>query len=42
MNLEAAIPFLSPVWTHSTDIIAARGEGAQLFDLAGRAYLDFT
>jgi len=33
---------LSPVWTHSTDIIASRGEGAIVYDLAGRPYLDFT
>jgi len=42
MNLQAAIPHLSPVWTHYTQIIAARGEGAMLYDLDGRAYLDFT
>ncbi len=41
-SLQSAISSLSPVWTHTTDIIAARGEGAMLYDLDGRAYLDFT
>ncbi|GAP15818.1 4-aminobutyrate aminotransferase [Longilinea arvoryzae] len=36
------LPHLSPVWTHGTDIIASRAEGAYVYDLAGRAYLDFT
>lgn len=42
MNPQSAIPHLSPVWTHYTEIIAARGEGAKLYDLEGREYLDFT
>ena len=29
-SLQSAISSLSPVWTHTTDIIAARGEGAML------------
>jgi len=33
---------LSPVWTHYTDIIASRAEGALVYDLDGKAYLDFT
>jgi 4-aminobutyrate aminotransferase len=36
------IPHLSPVWTHYTDIIVSRAEGANLYDLDGREYLDFT
>ncbi len=34
--------FLSPVWTHLTDIVVSHGEGALLYDEAGHAYLDFT
>jgi 4-aminobutyrate aminotransferase len=41
-DFQDVLPHLSPVWTHLTDIIASRGEGAMLYDLAGRAYLDFT
>lgn len=41
-HLESAIAHLSPVWTHSTSIIASKGEGAILYDQNGRAYLDFT
>jgi 4-aminobutyrate aminotransferase len=41
-SLQSAIPHLSPVWTHYTQIIAARGEGAKLYDTGGREYLDFT
>lgn len=38
----AASSHLSPVWTHYTPIVAARGEGCYLYDQQGRAYLDFT
>ena len=41
-HLESAIAHLSPVWTHSTSIIASKGEGANLYDQNGRGYLDFT
>lgn len=41
-DFEDALAHLSPVWTHGTDIIASRAEGAYIYDLAGRAYLDFT
>lgn len=41
-SLQSAIPHLSPVWTHYTQIIAARGEGTLIYDLEGRGYLDFT
>jgi 4-aminobutyrate aminotransferase len=41
-DFEDVLPHLSPVWTHGTDIIASRAEGAYVYDLAGRAYLDFT
>ena len=38
MSLE----LLSPVWSHLTQIVAVRGEGAYLYDAAGTQYLDFT
>jgi len=41
-KLEDAIPYISPVWTHYTPIIAERGEGCYLYDQDGKAYLDFT
>jgi 4-aminobutyrate aminotransferase len=41
-NYQDALPYLSPVWTHYTPIVAARGEGCYLYDLDGNAYLDFT
>ena len=33
---------LSPVWGRITNIVADRGEGSCLYDIAGRRYLDFT
>jgi len=33
---------LSPVWSRITDIVVERGEGAYLYDVHGRRYLDFT
>jgi len=39
---ENALAHLSPVWTHITDIIPSRGEGAYLFDQENKRYLDFT
>jgi 4-aminobutyrate aminotransferase len=33
---------LSPVWGRITDIVVDHGEGASLYDSAGRCYLDFT
>lgn len=41
-DYEDVLPHLSPVWTHGTDIIASHAEGAYVYDLDGRAYLDFT
>jgi 4-aminobutyrate aminotransferase len=41
-DYEDVLPHLSPVWTHGTDIIASRAEGAYVYDLDGRPYLDFT
>ncbi|MDR3575210.1 MAG: aminotransferase class III-fold pyridoxal phosphate-dependent enzyme [Anaerolineaceae bacterium] len=41
-DYKDVLSHLSPVWTHSTDIIASRAEGANVYDLNGRAYLDFT
>ncbi|MDW8267550.1 MAG: aminotransferase class III-fold pyridoxal phosphate-dependent enzyme [Anaerolineae bacterium] len=40
--MRDATAHLSPVWTHYTSIIAARGEGALLFDEEGKTWLDFT
>jgi 4-aminobutyrate aminotransferase len=34
--------YLSPVWARYTDIMVERGEGACLYDVNGRSYLDFT
>jgi 4-aminobutyrate aminotransferase len=39
---QDVLPHLSPVWTHGTDIIASRAQGACVYDLTGREYLDFT
>lgn len=36
------LPHLSPVWPHSTPIIASRAEGSYVYDQDGSAYLDFT
>ena len=33
---------LSPILKQATPVVAARGEGVQLFDEDGRRYLDFT
>lgn len=41
-SLASAIPHLSPAWTHYSDVIVERGEGALLYGEDGRAYLDFT
>ena len=37
-----SIPYLSPVWTKYTPIIAERAEGCYIYDQDGTAYLDFT
>ncbi|MDB9854044.1 aminotransferase class III-fold pyridoxal phosphate-dependent enzyme, partial [Candidatus Marinimicrobia bacterium] len=34
--------YLSPVWTHLTEITPARGEGVYLYDKDGNQFLDFT
>lgn len=39
---QDVLPHLSGVWTHYTDIIASRAEGCYVYDLDGRAFLDFT
>jgi 4-aminobutyrate aminotransferase len=41
-TLQDAIPFVSPIWTHYTPIIADHGEGCTLYDQDGIAYMDFT
>ncbi len=42
MKRHVSLDHLSPVWYRSTDLVAARGEGAYLYDPDGTAYLDFT
>lgn len=37
-----SLSYLSPIWTHYTDIIAERGEGCKIFGTDGKVYLDFT
>lgn len=39
---QDVIPHLSPVWTHLTQIIVSKAEGAYLYDQTGKQYLDFT
>lgn len=39
---QDVIPHLSPVWTHQTQIIVSKAEGAYLYDQEGRQFLDFT
>jgi 4-aminobutyrate aminotransferase len=39
---EDAIQHLSPVWTHGTDIVVDHAEGAYIYDVSGKRYLDFT
>jgi 4-aminobutyrate aminotransferase len=34
--------YLSPVWTHLTDLLVERGEGIYLYDSDGKSYMDFT
>jgi 4-aminobutyrate aminotransferase len=41
-NYSDAISHLSPVWPHFTPIVAECGQGCNIFDQAGKAYLDFT
>jgi len=41
-NYADVLPHLSPVWTHYTDIIVSHAEGAILYDLSEKPYLDFT
>jgi 4-aminobutyrate aminotransferase len=35
-------PYISPVWTRYTSIVAERAEGAYVYDQDGTRYLDFT
>jgi 4-aminobutyrate aminotransferase len=39
---EKSLPHISPVWSRFSNVIAARGEGAYIYDPDGNAYLDFT
>jgi 4-aminobutyrate aminotransferase len=42
MDVFANRQYLSPVWARYTDILVERGEGAWLYAVDGRSYLDFT
>jgi 4-aminobutyrate aminotransferase len=42
MSLRDNTKLLSPVWARYTDILVERGEGACLYAVDGRSYLDFT
>lgn len=42
INYQENLPYLSPVWTHYTPIIVDHAQGAYIYDLEGKAYLDFT
>lgn len=41
-SYQDALPYVSPVWTHYTPIIAERAEGCYVYDQDGSVYLDFT
>jgi 4-aminobutyrate aminotransferase len=41
-DLETFIPHVSSIWPHLLETIIVRGEGAYLWDQAGRRTLDFT
>ena len=40
--MDDAKRLLSPVWTHLTEIVVDRAEGAYVYDMDGTRYLDFT
>ena len=39
---ESPLQYLSPVWTHLTEIQPVLAEGIYLFDAGGQRYMDFT
>jgi 4-aminobutyrate aminotransferase len=39
---ENTLPHVSPVWTRYTNIIIDHARGANIYDITGREYLDFT
>ena len=41
-SYQDALPYVSPVLTHYTPIIAERAEGCYIYDQYGSVYLDFT
>lgn len=41
-QLPDSAAYLSPVWTHLSQIVVERGEGCYLYDATGNRYLDFT
>ena len=41
-TLQDAIPYVSPIWTHYTPIVADHAEGCYIYDQDGTAYMDFT
>ena len=42
MPADSALDHVSRVWARSASILVDRGEGAWLYDMDGRRYLDFT
>lgn len=41
-TLSESAQYLSPVWTHLSEIAVERAEGCYMYDADGRQYLDFT
>ncbi len=39
---KEALSHISPVWSRYTDLVVEHGQGAEVYDVAGRRYLDFT
>ncbi len=40
--MSDALPYVSPVWSRYTSIVASRAEGCYVYDQDGTPYLDFT
>ena len=41
-DMYDALPYVSPVWSRYTSIVASRAEGCYVYDQDGTPYLDFT
>ncbi len=41
-DMHDALPYVSPVWSRYTSIVASRAEGCYVYDQDGTPYLDFT